>query len=209
MESHKLSLKPQKLLSLKHFIRGEKSIPRERESYFQGKIVPQRENLPSDAKFAHFSLGGTILPQKMSRVMVGPAFGATEKFLPQIPLKPLRERVFWDLCAENIREPQKTTSNHEGSNPPIFRRLFVTCDVFARYISVAFSWPSSTWEKSVWAFSWLFRGPHFGQILRVLALEKSSEISALREVLIDSRLGLDIGGFKTYGRAELKVTHLR
>ena len=25
------------------------------------------------------------------------------------------------------------------------------------------------------AFSWPFRGPHFGQILRVLALEKSSE----------------------------------
>ena len=24
------------------------------------------------------------------------------------------------------------------------------------------------------AFSWLFRGPHFGQILRVLALEESS-----------------------------------
>ena len=32
-------------------------------------------------------------------------------------------------------------------------------------------------ENSVWAFfatfSWLFRGPHFGQILRVLAVEKS------------------------------------
>ena len=25
------------------------------------------------------------------------------------------------------------------------------------------------------AFPWLFRGPHFGQMLRVLALEKSSE----------------------------------
>ena len=25
------------------------------------------------------------------------------------------------------------------------------------------------------AFSWLFRGPRFGQILRVLALEQSSE----------------------------------
>ena len=27
------------------------------------------------------------------------------------------------------------------------------------------------------AFPWLFRGPHFGQILRVLALEKSSDKS--------------------------------
>ena len=25
-------------------------------------------------------------------------------------------------------------------------------------------------------FPWLFRGPHFGQILRVLALEKSSDL---------------------------------
>ena len=28
-------------------------------------------------------------------------------------------------------------------------------------------------------FSWLFRGPHFGQILRVLALEQSSELLCL------------------------------
>ena len=37
------------------------------------------------------------------------------------------------------------------------RRLFVTCGVFTR------------------GFSWLFRGPRFGQNLRVLALEQSSE----------------------------------
>ena len=55
---------------------------------------------------------------------------------------------------------------------PIFRRLFVTCDVFARYFFVAFSGPSSAWKKQCLgvfrgfsvAFSWLFRGPHFGQI---------------------------------------------
>ena len=29
-------------------------------------------------------------------------------------------------------------------------------------------------------FSWLSRGPHFGQILRVLALEQSSEFGVLR-----------------------------
>ena len=43
-----------------------------------------------------------------------------------------------------------------------------------------FSWPSSAWKNSLWAFfgtasnlvfSWLFRGPHLGQILRVLALD--------------------------------------
>ena len=47
------------------------------------------------------------------------------------------------------------------------------------FLLVTFSWPSSAWKNSVWAFfvafSWLFRGPHFGQILRVLALEKSSD----------------------------------
>ena len=40
---------------------------------------------------------------------------------------------------------------------------------------VAFSWPSSVSKNSVRAFfvtfSWLFRGPRFGQILRVLATE--------------------------------------
>ena len=41
-------------------------------------------------------------------------------------------------------------------------RLFVTCDVFARYFFAAFSWPSSPWKNSVWVFFvvfwWLFRG---------------------------------------------------
>ena len=70
----------------------------------------------------------------------------------------------------------------------IIRRLFVTCDVFARYLSVAFPWLFHGFfvalvclEKQVfgrfsWLFPWLFRGPYFRQILRVLALEKSSEI---------------------------------
>ena len=78
----------------------------------------------------------------------------------------------------------------------IFRRLFVTCEVVT-FLLVTFSWlfHGFSWlfrgpqlpGNSVWAlvvaFSWLFRGffvafswPHFGQILRVLALEKSSEI---------------------------------
>ena len=34
---------------------------------------------------------------------------------------------------------------------------------------MAFSW------VFVVTFAWLFRGPHFGQILRILALEKSSD----------------------------------
>ena len=39
-----------------------------------------------------------------------------------------------------------------------FRRLFVTCDVFTRYLFVAFSWPSSAWKNSVWAFFVAERG---------------------------------------------------
>ena len=65
---------------------------------------------------------------------------------------------------------------------PLFRRLFVTCDVFARYFFVAFPWLFRGFfvaliclEKQCLgvfrgyfvAFPWLFRGPHFGQILRV------------------------------------------
>ena len=49
-----------------HFL-GKQCTPRERESYFQGKIIPQRESLPSEEKSTQFSLGGKILPQKMFR----------------------------------------------------------------------------------------------------------------------------------------------
>ena len=63
--------------------------------------------------------------------------------------------------------------------PAFVRRLFVTCDVFARYFFVAFSWffrdffvALISLEKQYLS---LFRGPRFGQILRVLTLEKSSE----------------------------------
>ena len=71
---------------------------------------------------------------------------------------------------------------------PLLRRLFVTCGVFTRYFSVAFSWlfrdffvalfwPFSWLFRGFFvAFSWLFRGPRFGQNLRVLALEQSSEL---------------------------------
>ena len=41
---------------------GKQSISRERESYFQGKII-------SEGKFAQLSLGGKMLPQKMLRVL--------------------------------------------------------------------------------------------------------------------------------------------
>ena len=76
--------------------------------------------------------------------------------------------------------PPYNTTISEVMDCTSLRRLFVTCDVFTHYFFVAFSW----------FFSWLFRGPHllgktvfgpfswlfrFGQILRVLALEKSSE----------------------------------
>ena len=47
-----------------HFL-GKQCIPRERESHFQGKIIPQRENFSSEGKSAQFSLGGKSLPQKV------------------------------------------------------------------------------------------------------------------------------------------------
>ena len=48
---------------------GKLAIWRERESYSQGKIIPQRENFPFEGKFTQFSLGGKILPQKLFRVI--------------------------------------------------------------------------------------------------------------------------------------------
>ena len=67
-ESHIFSLKEWKLpfSQTLHFL-GKQSIPRESESYFQGKMIPQRENFPSEGNFSQFSLGGKILPQKMFR----------------------------------------------------------------------------------------------------------------------------------------------
>ena len=43
---------------------GKLSIPRERESYFQGKIIPERENFHSQGKFAQFALRGKICPKR-------------------------------------------------------------------------------------------------------------------------------------------------
>ena len=79
------------------------------------------------------------------------------------------------------------------------RRLFVTCDVFIRYFFVTFSWLFRGFfvaliclEKQCLGvfrgffvvFSWLFRGPHFGQILRVLALEQSSDFMLLSLLVV-------------------------
>ena len=46
---------------------GKQAISRERESCFQGKVIPERENFLFQGKFAQFSLGGKILPQMMFR----------------------------------------------------------------------------------------------------------------------------------------------
>ena len=66
----------------------------------------------------------------------------------------------------------------------LFRRLFVTCGVFTRYFFVFFSWlfrgPLLSRKTVFGPFSLLFRGffvaPVLGKILRVLALEQSSEL---------------------------------
>ena len=79
---------------------------------------------------------------------------------------------------------------------PNLRRLFVTCDVFTRYFSVAVLWlfrGPHLLGKTVslflfvcfcvffCGFLWCLRGPHVGQSLRVLALEKSSENQCTEE----------------------------
>ena len=55
----------------------------------------------------------------------------------------------------------------------------VTCGVFARYFFVALfcleKQCSGLFRYFFVDFSWLFRGPRFGQILRVLSLEQSSD----------------------------------
>ena len=69
------------------------------------------------------------------------------------------------------KQPSTRLSDHWR----VFRRLFVTCDVFARYFFGGFcvcvcvffsSWPSSRLCLFFVAFLWLFRGAHLGQILR-------------------------------------------
>ena len=87
-----------------HFL-GKQSIPRERESDFQGKIIPQRENFPSEGgKFAQFSLGGKIWPQKMFRV---------------VPLKKHSSQKTFEPTSADVPTAALTKS---VSRPPIFRR---------------------------------------------------------------------------------------
>ena len=51
-----------------HFM-GKLAILREKESYFQEKTIPQRENLPSEGKLTQFPIGGKVLPQKLFMVL--------------------------------------------------------------------------------------------------------------------------------------------
>ena len=91
---------------------------------------------------------------------------------------------------KNIKREQRRKTQFRQHGQQWIRRLFVTCGVFTRYFFVAFSWlfrgpllsrktvfgPFSLLFRGFFVvFSWLFRGPRFGQILRVLALEQSSE----------------------------------
>ena len=54
------------------------------------------------------------------------------------------------------------------------------------------------------AFSWLFRGPRFGQILRVLALELSSEPHQMEQLL---KLNLNLPDPKGPGRIKNTTTY--
>ena len=88
------------------------------------------------------------------------------------------------LEAEGKKEPEFRRKRESCKLPPdLIRRLFVTCVVaFLRL----FRGPHLL-RKTVFGrfrgffvvFSWLFRGPHFGAILRVLALEESSDLRCL------------------------------
>ena len=54
------------------------------------------------------------------------------------------------------------------------KKLSEDFSLLVAFLLVTFSW---LFRGFFVAFSWLFRGPCFGQILRVLALEQSSETS--------------------------------
>ena len=54
----------------------------------------------------------------------------------------------------------------------VFSCLFRGPHLLGKTVFGSFSW---LFRGFFVAFSWLFRGPRFGQILRVLALEKSSD----------------------------------
>ena len=90
-------------------------------------------------------------------------------------------------------------------NQKTFRYLWRFCSLLFRGFSVAFSWPSCL-EKQFSclfrgffvAFSWLFRGPRFGQNLRVLALEQSSDLkSSCRKscCLVSNRHSIAVADF--------------
>ena len=84
---------------------------------------------------------------------------------------------------QNGSQNQVTVMEIIATVSPLIRRLFVTCDVFARYCFVVFSMALICMDKQylgVFAFSWLFCGPHFGQILCVLPLDKSSDLKPAR-----------------------------
>ena len=63
--------------------------------------------------------------------------------------------------------------------PTYVKGLFVTCDVLTRYFFTAFPWvfrgPYLLGKTVFGHFLQFLRGPHFGQVLHVLVLDKSSE----------------------------------
>ena len=68
----------------------------------------------------------------------------------------------------------------------LFRGFFVALIRLEKQCSGIFRWRQlatrskhpTSFRGFTAAFSWLFGGPHFGQILCVLALEKSSELKS-------------------------------
>ena len=66
-----------------------------------------------------------------------------------------------------------TLSPQQSQIQKTFRYLWRFCLLLFLGFSVAFCGPHLL-VKAVF-FQWLFRGPHFVQILRLLALEKSSD----------------------------------
>ena len=121
------------------------------------------------------------------------------------PISRARPHSFGCFCAHfgleapngSVPGPQRGLQVHPETAPPnslslslccalrsteqstFFQQTFRYLSRFWSLLSRGFSWPS--WAFFM-AFSWFFRdfsvafrGPHFGQILRVLALEKSSD----------------------------------
>ena len=154
-----------------------------------------REKTPphSVPALSFFSLVFSKIPRKTSKT-------------PRIDLT-LRALKTSGKQAENTPKDQGISSSkkkHQGNKAPRKRRTgwkrgnSEDFSLLVTFLLVTFSWllrgPHLLRKTVLRSFSWLFRGSPFGQILRALALEKSSEKqNKLSLTLSTSTRGLQSG----------------